>query len=240
VTEKAFLIIADISGFTGFMSQKSISLNHAKQIVVRLLKSIIETTEGSLRVAEIEGDAVFLIAVVEGSEEDVARLVKKKIDDVFRAFQTERDSIDDLRTCVCNACVQVRSLQLKQVIHLGEVVREKIGSFEKYFGPDVILVHRMLKNSVGAKEYVMMTLPANSAAGPLDGLRKEERTEEFEGMGKVKTVVYFRSGSQAAKQDQPSSLVSRLWWRFVISWRYMTDFLGIQPFRGNFRNFPAE
>ena len=240
MTEKAFLIIADISGFTGFMSQKSISLNHAKQIVVRLLKSIIETTESPLQVAEIEGDAVFLIAVVEGSEEDVARLVRKKIHDFFRAFLAERDSIDDLRTCVCNACVQVGSLQLKQVVHFGEVAREKIGSFEKYFGSDVILVHRMLKNSVGAKEYVMMTLPADTATGPLDGLRKEERAEEFEGMGKVKTVVYFRSGSDAVAETRPPSFGARLWWRFAISWRYMTDFLGIQPFRRNFRNLPTK
>ena len=240
MTEKAFLIIADISGFTGFMSQKSISLNHAKQIVVRLLKSIIDAAGSTLHVAEIEGDAVFLIAMVEGDGEDVARLVRKKIDDFFNAFQAERDSINDLRTCSCQACVQAGSLQLKQVIHLGEVVREKIGSFEKYFGPDVILVHRMLKNSVSAKEYAMMTLPANVAAGPLEGLRKEERTEEFEGMGKVKTVVYVRPGSPITEHSQPSSVVQRLWWRFVISWRYMTDFLGIHPFRGVFRNLPTE
>ncbi len=237
-TEKAFLLIADISGFTGFMSQKSIPLNHAKQIVVRLLKSVIEASESPLRVAEIEGDAVFFAAVIEGDPDSTAKLVRRKIDDFFAAFQAERDSIDDLRTCSCDACVQVGSLRLKQVLHLGEVVRETIGSFEKYFGPDVILVHRMLKNSVGAKEYVMMTIPAATATGSFDGLRKEERTEEFEGMGKVKTVVYLRpGGAYVQERTKHASLPARLWWRIVISWRFATNFLGLEQMSGNFRNF---
>ncbi len=236
-TERAFLLIADISGFTGFMSQKSISLNHAKQIVVRLLRSVIDASENQLKVAEIEGDAVFFTVVVEGEPDVAAKLVRRKIGDFFDAFQAERDSIDDLRTCSCNACVQVGSLRLKQVVHLGEVVRETIGSFEKYFGPDVILVHRMLKNSVPAKEYVMMTVPAAHATGSFEGLQKEERFEEFEGIGRVKTIVYIRGGGvHMHKTTEPASSLARFRWRFMISWKYLTEVLRIQRIRGNFRN----
>jgi hypothetical protein len=239
-TEKAFLLIADISGFTGFMRQKSISLNHAKQIVVRLLKSVIDASESPLKVAEIEGDAVFFTASVEGDPAHAAATLRKNIDDFFEAFKAERDALDVLRTCSCNACVQVGSLRLKQVVHLGEVVRETIGSFEKFFGPDVILVHRMLKNSVGAKEYVMMTIPAFTVTGGIEGSRQERRTEEFEGMGKVETVVFTRAGDPAIQRHSESTSLRKLGWRWLISWRYLTDLLGIGRIKGDFRNLESE
>ena len=235
-TERAFLLIADISGFTGFMSQKSISLNHAKQIVVRLLKSVIDASESPLKVAEIEGDAVFFTAIVEGDPAAAASAIRRKLGDFFEAFRSERDSIDALRSCSCDACVQVGSLRLKQVVHFGEVARETIGSFEKFFGSDVILVHRMLKNTVGAKEYVMMTMPAFAETGGIEGAREERRIEEFEGMGKVETVVFTRTKDAGPRSVPEPAPLRKLGWRWLISWRYLTDLLGIGRIRGDFRN----
>ncbi|MDH3252956.1 MAG: DUF2652 domain-containing protein, partial [Ignavibacteria bacterium] len=59
---KALLLMADISGFTKFMKLHAVSTSHAQQIIVRLLKVIIKAAKPPLKVAEIEGDAVFFYA----------------------------------------------------------------------------------------------------------------------------------------------------------------------------------
>jgi hypothetical protein len=53
---KAILLVADISGFTKFMKLHAISTSHAKQIIVRLLKSLMKASKPPLKVAELEGD----------------------------------------------------------------------------------------------------------------------------------------------------------------------------------------
>ena len=42
-------------------------------------------------------------------------------------------------------------LDFKFVVHHGEMVRQKIGAREELAGRDVILVHRLLKNTVSEK-----------------------------------------------------------------------------------------
>ena len=52
-------------------------------------------------------------------------------------------------------------LDLKLVVHIGEMVKQTIGGREELAGRDVILVHRLLKNSVGqrfgAQAYALYT-----------------------------------------------------------------------------------
>ncbi len=58
---RAILMVADISGFTKFMKFHIISISHAKQVIVRLLKAIIKASKSPLKIAELEGDAVFFM-----------------------------------------------------------------------------------------------------------------------------------------------------------------------------------
>jgi hypothetical protein len=95
----------------------------------------------------------------------------------------------------------------------------------------------MLNNSVSAKEYVMMTIPAFNVAGGIEGSRQERRIEQFEGLGRVETIVFTRNQEAGIGRAQDSpGLIQRFAWRWVISWRFMTDFLGIDRIRGNFKN----
>ncbi|MBI4459764.1 MAG: DUF2652 domain-containing protein [Acidobacteria bacterium] len=57
--QPAFLLIADISGYTRFMKEHRLSLAHAQEIVARLLESIIDASKDDLALAKLEGDAVF-------------------------------------------------------------------------------------------------------------------------------------------------------------------------------------
>ncbi|NIO06512.1 MAG: DUF2652 domain-containing protein, partial [Deltaproteobacteria bacterium] len=82
---------------------------------------------------------------------------------LFRVFKREIEVLQQVPTCPCGACNSINNLRLKQVVHLGEVSIEPIQGFEKLFGLDVIVVHRMLKNRFPSREYLMMTQPAYSA-----------------------------------------------------------------------------
>jgi len=79
----------------------------------------------------------------------------KQIIGFFRSFYQEMLKLCELQLCLCEACVSVKASRLKIVLHAGEVAVERIHSFEKLFGIEVIVAHRLLKNSVPAKEYVL-------------------------------------------------------------------------------------
>ena len=93
--------------------------------------------------------------------------------------------------CQCHACAGIGGLKLKQVVHSGPVAAERIGRFHKLFGLAVIVVHRMLKASVPAGEYLMLSEPAFSAFGDFFGLEPEWRTVDLDGIGEQPMVVYY-------------------------------------------------
>lgn len=239
------LLIADISGYTRFMKQHSVSVSHAKQIIVRLLRKLMQAAKPPLRVAELEGDAVFFYArPAKKDVHKVAEQIKTQVMDLFDAFTKELKEIDSLRTCSCYACDHVHDLQLKQVMHAGDVEMEKIEQFEKLFGLDVILVHRMLKNSVPASEYVMMTVPMYYCLKDFYGLQPERRTESFEGIGEMETLVFYphqmrtHIATMPMEVKKPSSF-RKLIWRMHITLKTLRDVFGVQAYKGSFRNLPA-
>lgn len=188
----ALLLIADISGYTSFVRMHALATSHARQIIVRLLKALIHTSRPPLQVAEIEGDAVFFYALAPDHDlERVAMEAKMQILHLFQVFDREIEALQRLTACVCEACTSVHRLKLKQVVHCGEVSIERIGRFEKLFGIDVIVVHRMLKNTVPAKQYLMMTEPVFSACRDFYAQEPERRVEEFEGIGPTNTLVFY-------------------------------------------------
>ncbi len=241
--QNTILLIADISGYTRFMKQHSVSLSHAKQIIVRLLKALMAASRPPLKVAELEGDAVFFYARADKHDIDkVAAQVKEQVVHLLAAFKKELGEIDSLRTCSCDACDHVHDLQLKQVIHAGDVQVEKIGRFEKLFGLDVILIHRMLKNSVAANEYVMMTHPMYTTMKDFYGLPPELRKEVFEGVGEVETFTFYPHNIHAdalpARQINASAM-KKLLWRIGITANSFRDVFGFEPYKGTFQNLPT-
>ncbi len=191
-TTQGILLVSDISGYTHFVRRHTRSASHARQITVRLLKAIVSASSPPLSVAELEGDAVFFYAL--GSEDELpelARQVKDQIPRLFRAFAKELKVLSSGPKCSCHACAGIGALRLKQVVHAGEVAVEKIGRFEKLFGLAVIIVHRMLKNSVPAKEYLMVSEAAFSNFKGFFGLKPERRVVELDGIGEHRTMVFY-------------------------------------------------
>lgn len=201
-TTRGLLLIADISGFTEFVRDHAKSASHASQIVSRLLKAIMDESGSPLRVAELEGDAVFFYAL--GSEDELSTIgeqVKHQIPRFFRAFAKELKLLSTRPRCDCHACGSIGSLRLKQVVHVGEVAVEQIGRFEKLFGIDVIVIHRMLKNSLSATEYVMLSEPAFSTFDGFFDLEPESRMEMVDGVGEMAMKV-FSAEQLAVLQDE--------------------------------------
>ncbi len=201
-TTGGILLLADISGFTKFVRDHARSASHARQVTARLLRAIISASGPPLEVAELEGDAVFFFSL--GAEDElleVSKQVELQIPRFFRAFANEIKVLSSKPRCHCRACESIGELRLKVVVHAGEVALERIDRFEKLFGIDVIVVHRMLKNSVDAREYVMISEPAFSTFGGFFGLEPERRIEKLDGVGELGVMVFSRA-QLAALQDE--------------------------------------
>ena len=110
----------------------------------------------------------------------------------FAAFETKAPALRSDRVhCPCEACQHISQLRLKVFLHQGAVVFKKIRQFEELAGEEVILVHRLLKNSVPSHEYILMTEAFHTPAGNLPGYRLETREEVYSDMGRVPVWVFY-------------------------------------------------
>jgi hypothetical protein len=235
--QRAVLLIADIGGYTRFMNGHRMALAHAQDTVARLLEAVIDGAKKPLRLAKLEGDAALFYAPIKGGREVDADALTDQVTEIRRSFIERRKEMSINRLCSCQGCVEVDALKLKFVAHVGEVAEQKVKNLTELAGVDVIVVHRMLKNSVPVAEYVLMTEPlAHATAEPM---RKHARAieHEFEGIGRVQT--YYLDLNEIAQQlPQPrrASILRRLWSSMTMTFRAVPYFLGIRKACEGFRN----
>lgn len=172
------LLIADIAGYTRFMKFHYASLVHAQHVIGQLLEAVIDAAGPSLRLAKLEGDAAFfyLQAAADGAFDPA--LIAGRSAEIYRAFHARANDLRVNTLCPCDGCQQTGNLKIKLVGHLGHVAVQKVKRLTELAGVDVIVVHRMLKNTVPVPEYLLMTKPVHSmldetlreraAAFPLD------------------------------------------------------------------------
>lgn len=184
--EPACLAIADITGYTRFLA--GAELDHAQDILADLMTTVVASLRPTLRLAKLEGDAVFVYAITETV--DGAGL-QDTIESSYFAFRRRLRDIRQASSCECNACVLVPNLDLKYVVHHGKVIRQRIRPSEELVGSDVIVVHRLLKNAVadatGISAYALYTDSCLAAMGMDDpsaaGMVRHE--EAFEDVGPI-------------------------------------------------------
>src|SRR5579872_3587621 len=144
--ETAYFAIADISGYTNFLA--AVELDHAQDIIADFMDTVVKALRPPFRLAKFEGDAAFVYttaANVDGS------LLQDAIEGAYFKFRRRLRDVRQASACECRACVAMGDLDFKFVIHHGEMVKQRMGGREELAGRDVILVHRLLKNSVGEK-----------------------------------------------------------------------------------------
>lgn len=184
--EPACLAIADITGYTRFLA--GAELDHAQDILADLMNTVVSSLRPTLRLAKLEGDAVFVYVITETVDGPV---LQDTIESSYFSFRRRLRDIRQASSCECNACVLVPNLDLKFVVHHGHVIRQRIGSSEELVGSDVIVVHRLLKNAVaevsGIGAYALYTDACLAAMGMSDpaaaGLFRHE--EAFDDVGDV-------------------------------------------------------
>ena len=142
--ERGCLVLADISGYTKYLA--GVELDHSQDILADLLGVVVGHLKSRLVLAKLEGDAVFCYDW--GGEDSDGLALLTMMEGCYFAFQERQRDIKHATTCDCNACRLIPQLSLKFVGHYGAyVVHEVVGNRE-LVGPDVIVAHRLLKNSV--------------------------------------------------------------------------------------------
>jgi hypothetical protein len=186
-TNRGFLILADISGYTAFVTKTE--LEHGPPIIAALLEAVIERIAPPLDVLQIEGDAVFALGVDGTVVPPVTLLdVLRSGFAGFRARQLELEADD---SCNCRACADVSTLKLKIIGHHGAFLEQTIGGRAQAVGSDVILAHLLLKNGVPRDEhYALLTRSALDSMGvDPDGAGLSARIERYEHFGDIPCFV---------------------------------------------------
>ncbi len=182
---RGLLFIADIGGYTDYMGSHRMSLAHAEVNTARLLETVIDAATG-LELVEVEGDAAFLYRQVDAGAPDalVDEVVRLALA-MHRAFHVERVHVAK-NLCPCAGCKEAANLTLKFVAHVGDIATQTIRQRLKLVGIDVILVHRLLKNPVPIREYVLLSedlyrTGSSALSGPM-----QEISADAEGIGRVR------------------------------------------------------
>lgn len=114
-TETGFFVIADISGYTGFLAHNELA--HAQGILGEITQLLIDKLSAPFRFVELEGDAVFVFAP-SVAVEDSERLVDI-MEACYAAFRMRLEQMVVNTTCECSACRAIPDLDLKLVAHFG-------------------------------------------------------------------------------------------------------------------------
>jgi hypothetical protein len=226
-TVNALLVIADIGGYTRFMSLHRTSLAHAQENTSRLLDAIIDAAP-DLELSGLEGDAAFLYAT-DPSAEEITRSLAGVATAMHRAFHEEQAHMEQLRVCWCDGCVQTGKLTVKVVAHYGEVVLSATRGRATLAGVDVILVHRMLKNSVPLDEYVLMTEAVRERCEPQITELATPIDEELEGLGAERLYyVDMASLAEPAEAPAPVTLLQRTAFHAALTAKSLPYYVGLK------------
>ena len=156
-TQHGFLVLADISGFTAFVT--ATELEHGPPIIAELLEEVIRRISPPLHIEGIEGDAVFALGV-HGQVLPPSSLLEV-MQAGFAGFREKQRQLAADDSCTCNACSNVGRLRLKAIGHYGSFLAQTVGGRAQTAGPDVILAHRLLKSGVRPdSHYALLTRPA--------------------------------------------------------------------------------
>jgi len=186
------LLLADISGYTRFLqdvadAHREIIIEApepppAYALISTLLDTMVTAIAPQFRLAKFEGDALFAVGD-DPATMPAGTAVLDCLRSCHEAFHDRLDAAGTTWTCRCEACARIGGLDVKFILHHGPFVIQRIAGQEELLGPEVNLVHRLLKNDVrsviGDRPYALLTTAATAAlAVPSDGLIPIRQTYE--------------------------------------------------------------
>ena len=187
MTLSGTLAIADISGYTRYLT--GVELEHSTDILADLIGVVVDAMGGRFELAKLEGDAVFVHAPdadVEGTAYVGA------VESCYFAFAERLWNIGNATTCDCRACAKIPELDLKFAVHHGEYALHTVVNLQELVGPEVIKVHRLLKNRIqeatGVRAYAFFTAAFVSNFG-LETTALTAHSEETDDCGTIDGYV---------------------------------------------------
>ncbi|MEA2819844.1 MAG: hypothetical protein QOJ86_1848 [Bradyrhizobium sp.] len=163
--QKGFLLIADITGYTMFLT--SSELEHAQGVLDALFKSIFAELRAPISLSNLQGDAA--LAHLPDVSVPQRQFPLDAIERIYCSFANTLAAMRLNTTCTCNACRNMGSLDLKFFLHHGEYATQTLAGRSELQGPEVIRLHRLMKNSVtkatGIRAYTLVTQQAADAIG---------------------------------------------------------------------------
>lgn len=185
-TALGHLLIADISGYTNYLS--SSELEHAREVLGSLMELLIDRTLPPLRVAGLRGDAVLSYGLTGASSSGQALV--EMIEDTYVAFRRAIDQMVLNTTCSCNACANISALDLKFFVHHGTFSVMSLRGTDELVGSALNELFRLLKNTIvettDIRAYTAYTAQAVDAL-ELDGFTANlvEHQETFPDVGSM-------------------------------------------------------
>ncbi len=184
---QALIFIPDISGFTKFVTDCEI--DHSKHIISNLINIILDSNPLELKVSEIEGDAVlFYFKGMLPKKEEIIQQSKR----MFIDFHTNLKAMERNFFCKCGSCTTASNLTLKFIVHYGVCKEVPIHNSTKLMGSDVILAHKLLKNNIPEREYILLSekyLKSQQSKSTIeeDWVDIKSNIENFENFGEIRT-----------------------------------------------------
>lgn len=207
--ETACFLIADISGYTSFLA--GVELDHAQDIIADLMDTVVRCLRPPFRLAKFEGDAAFFYAV---SDKFDGSLLQDAIESAYYTFRKRLRNIEQATSCPCKACHGMQQLDLKFVVHHGQFIKQRMAGRDELAGSDVILVHRLLKNTVkdrlGERAYVLYSASCIEALG-IDPLSQQlcGHQEAIDIIGEVTCWVRDLEDAWNTEKERGRNLVTR-------------------------------
>jgi hypothetical protein len=179
--QRGALLLADITGYTAFLqgvaeAHRALIVDAdqppaAYAVLSHLLDTMVTSIAPTFRLAKYEGDAIFAVAVEDLPE---GPAIVDCLRACYASFRERLATAGTEWTCTCSACA-LGGLDLKFVLHHGDYVAQSIAGREELLGPDINIVHRLLKNHVreviGHRPYALVTDAAAVSLGiPTGGM----------------------------------------------------------------------
>jgi uncharacterized protein YndB with AHSA1/START domain len=200
------LVLADISGYTAYLS--GVELEHSHDILADLLGTVTDAMCPPLRLAKLEGDAVFCVTPEQESIDGESLLAT--FEATYLAFARRRRTVALSSSCGCDACRRTPDLDLKFCAHHGSFVEHEVAGSRELVGSDVVLAHRLLKNRVaeehGLRGYALVTDACAQSLG-ISGLVRH--SERYEDVGEVGCGLVDLGARWTAEQESVRNVVAR-------------------------------
>lgn len=236
-----YFFIADISGYTAYMLKNKMDYAHGTLIINELMHMLVSQVELPIEISKLEGDAIFLYLPEAKAREkvgDVPHLLGSKILQFFEAFSEKLLQLQNSTACDCGSCSNIDKLNLKVIAHYGKAAINVIGTFHELSGVDVIIAHRLLKNQIKEKRYLLLTQQAYDKLSLPQGAHIVRSEEKDKDLGVIPIYIYYPKELKSTQEALPLTFTQNVRSHLKLSLGRIALKWGLKK-SGPFNNLPT-